>query len=47
MLDNVENRKKTTIIPFFEVNVAGHPPPLTISQWYTKFVYEKSGMMPL
>lgn len=26
MLDNVENRKKTTIIPFFEVNVAGHPP---------------------
>lgn len=30
MLDNVENRKKTTIIPFFEVNVAGHPPPLQL-----------------
>lgn len=41
MLDNVEQRKKTTIIPFFEV--------LSLSECrrYTKFVYEKSGMIPL
>lgn len=28
MLDNVEQRKKTTIIPFSEVNVTGPPTPL-------------------